>query len=135
MKKNGIYLKLVVAVIASMSVLPLQSFSWVYHYNVKWGCNSKACKGFGICRTIVVMPDQGCIFTSNDGGKTIEMTVPPDIASAAGAQFAGQLFVMEGDFQFPPEFQEALHSLKPIIIKAGSYKMEKSTKGVVVYFN
>ncbi|HNP47822.1 MAG TPA: hypothetical protein PKK99_11815 [Bacteroidia bacterium] len=111
----------------------IASSGW-YMAKIRFGNNSKSnCHGFGICT--VNAPGDGCLLYTSDGGKTFTLEVSLSEEKLAPEQFAGSNFIVENDFTFPSGFQEFFNLSKPYVLKAGSYKMIKSAKSILVYLN
>lgn len=104
------------------------------HTKISFGRNSMGCKGFGICTTLLITFNE-CTLSTGDDGKTFVLEVPAVKAGSYPEQFAQKNFIMEEDYTFPSEIQRSMNLAKPILIKAGSYKMEKSSTGFTIYFN
>ncbi len=104
------------------------------HTKISFGRNSKGCKGFGICTSIWFTFNE-CTLSTGDDGKTFVLEVPAANAGPYPEQFSQKSFIMEEDYTFPDEFQRNMNLPKPILIKAGSYKMEKTSTGFIIYFN
>ena len=104
------------------------------HTKISFGRNSKGCKGFGICTSTWITFNE-CTLSTGDDGKTFVLEVPAGNSGSYPEQFSQTSFVMEEDYTFPSEFQRNMNLPKPILIKAGSYRMEKSSVGFTIYFN
>ncbi len=104
------------------------------HTKIGFGRNSKGCKGFGICTSTWVTFNE-CTLSTGDDGKTFVLEVPAANAGSYPEQFSQKSFIMEEDYSFSEEIQRSMNLAKPILIKAGSYKMEKSSAGFTIYFN
>ena len=104
------------------------------HTKIGFGRNSKGCKGFGICTSTWITFNE-CTLSTGDDGKTFVLEVPAVNAGSYPEQFSQKSFIMEEDYTFPAEIQRSMNLTKPILIKAGSYQMEKSSAGFTIFFN
>lgn len=131
--KKQFTLILSILVLVLFSIPGMAASGW-YMTKIRFGNNSRPnCNGFGICT--VTNPGDGCLLYTSDGGKTFTLEVSLSEEKLAPEQFAGSNFIVENDFTFPSGFQEFFNLSKPYVLKAGSYKMIKSAKSILVYLN
>ncbi|MCC7233171.1 MAG: hypothetical protein IT242_09525 [Bacteroidia bacterium] len=100
-----------------------------------WGRHSDGCRHFGICSVSIEFVDFGSarMVLSKDGKTLI---TEADLSSIKGKEelFEGNYFIMDEDFRLPDDVQKALGSVKPIIIRQGNYRLERSREGYTIYF-
>lgn len=97
---------------------------------------SKNCQGLGICEfSLCIGTEPRARVSFSDDGKTLVTEVYEFATKGHEDLFSGPYFLMEEGVQIAPDLQKALGSSRPLIIKPGKYKLEKSREGFIIYFS
>jgi len=101
--------------------------------NLTWGKKSKDCRGFGICKFDLSVTSDDFLRLSDDNS-TVILDVPFSAVKGYESFFNGPTISIEEQYDISADVQSALGSPKPLFIRPGKYKCEKTPTGYTIYF-
>jgi len=131
MKK--LFSKMLVLCALFIAVSAVDAYSTQITIKLTWGKKSKNCRGFGICRfDVSIISDD--ILRLSDDHSTLMLDVTSADVKGYESYFFGPTITIEEEYEVPAEVQTALGSDKPLYIRPGKYKCEKTSTGYTIYF-